>query len=156
MNCKQIKQLLYFYIYNELNNPELDDYISEHLEECDDCYEFYEDLIDEIQDNKNLEMLSAYIDNELSEKENLQVKKNIILNKSTRDEFEKISSLKHLIKNFFSKQENSVKDDYSKLIFRKLDLMEKVYGKNLFPEVAGIFIVIFIGLFLATLVVFAI
>lgn len=156
MNCKQIKQLLYFYIYDELNNPELDDYISAHLEECDDCYEYYEDLIDEIQENKNLETISAYIDNELSEKENLKVKKNIILNGRTRDEFEKLSNLKMLIRNFFSKKEYSVKDDYSKLIFRKLNLMDEVYGKNLFPEVVGVFVVIFIGLFLATLAIFAI
>ncbi|MBR1754707.1 hypothetical protein IJ732_07725 [bacterium] len=156
MNCEQIKKLLYFYIYDELNNPELDEYISLHLEECDECYEFYEDLIDEIQENKNIESISAYIDNELSSKDSIQVKKNIISNKNFREEFEKLSEVSSLIKNFFSKQEYNVKNDYSKLIFRKLDLAEKVYGKSLFPEIVAIFVVIFIGLFIATVAIFGI
>ena len=45
MNCEQVRQLLYFYFYDEINNPEIEEEISQHLEDCDDCYNFYEDFL---------------------------------------------------------------------------------------------------------------
>ena len=155
MNCKQIKNLIYFYIYNELN-PALSEYISMHLEECPACFDYYSKLKNDINNNSNLEDLSAYIDNELSENESIKIKKNIISNKTTRKNYEKLSRLKELLKSNLSRKEFEVKEDYSKLIFKKLDLMEEVYGKNHYPQIAGIFVAIFVGLFLATLAIIGI
>lgn len=155
MNCEEIRDLLYFYINKELNAP-LEEYISMHLEECEECNTQYNEILEEIKINKNIENLSAYIDNELTDKENIQIKKNIISNSNIRDEYEKLLSLKQLIKNSMSKKEFLVKDDFSKSVFKKLNLADEIYGKSLFPQILGIFIVIFIGLFLATVALFSI
>lgn len=153
MNCKQIQNLLYYYIYNELN-PALQEYISMHLEECPICTEHYSKLAKEIKTNKNFEQLSAYIDNELSEKENIQVKKNIITNKNIRNKYEKLCSLKSLLQSSMLRQEYNFKKDFSKSVLKNLNLSNNT--KLLYQEITGIFIIIFMGLFLITLAIIGI
>ena len=154
MNCERIRNLVYYYIYNELD-PALEEYISMHLEECKECNLYYHDMLQNIKENKYLEEISAYIDNELSDNESIKVKKNIINNVNAREEFERMNSLTELLKSSLSRKNNSAKHDYTKLIFRQLNLMDEVYGKSRFAEVMGIFVVFFVGLLLAALALYA-
>lgn len=155
MNCKQIQNLLYYYIYRELN-PALQEYISMHLEECPICNEYHANLLKEINSNKNIEIISAYIDNELSDKENIQTKKNIILNNKFRKKYEKLLSLSTILKNTLSRQEFNMKEDFTKRVFKELNMIDEIYGKNIYTKIAGIFTIIFMGLFLITLAIIGI
>ena len=155
MTCEQIKNLMYFYICNELN-PKLIQHIAQHLEQCPQCKEYYLTLQRDFEKHRKTEELSAYIDNELPENESIKIKKKLISDKKTRRNYEKLYKIKELVKTNFLKQELDIKEDYSKLIFRKLNLMEEVYGKDTMPRLAGVIVIIFVGLFIITLAFFGI
>jgi hypothetical protein len=145
MNCENIRNLLYYYIYDELNLS-LQEYVSMHLEECDSCNEFYKEMRKFVNNNKNLENISAYIDSELSDKENIALKKNIISNNKVRQELENMTNISNLIKNSLSKQEYLLKEDYSKNIFKMLNISDEINKKNVYPKIFGIILTLFIGL----------
>lgn len=152
-DCSKISDLLAFYINDELNE-DVRKTVENHLKECSFCRERAENISSSI--TPQFEALSAYIDNELDDKENLKLKKNIISNPAMRKELEKLYALKKVLKNSFKRKENEMKEDYTRLIFRELNLIEEVYGRNYFPQVAAIFSAIFLGLFFATFIIFGI
>ena len=121
-DCQNFEKLLPLMIKSRLN---LKDYIffRQHLNKCENCQKKYEFIKKIFEDFKNIDSsntknvttpffkysineykaiednISAYIDNELSPKENLKVKKLLIGNKHIETEFIKINKLIEIIKN---------------------------------------------------------
>ena len=178
LTCTQVSALLSFYLDDKLS-VQLKQFVEAHLESCPDCKAKFEALkgmlsslkevhakIDSIQnsessseDNLNELLkinLSAYIDNELSDADNLKVKKNIISNVKVREELEKLYSLKKILHNSFEKAKNECKDDYSQLIFRRIDMHEEVYGNDSFTKVVAFFILIFTVFTVTAVLIFGI
>lgn len=143
LNCNQVIALLTFFTDQKLN-PKLMESIELHLRECPSCREKYmnlQKLLDNYQEIKNriiedneLEMdsfrekqykifkdnLSAYIDNELSDSENLRIKKIAIANSEARQELEDIITFRELLKDSFLKTKNNFKTDLSESILTSL------------------------------------
>ena len=73
-----------------------------------------------IHENKQYEEfknnLSAYIDNELDNEENLRIKKIAISNPLARQDLENIFTFKKLLHYSYEKTKNDMKSDYSKAI----------------------------------------
>jgi len=108
-----------------------------HMNICKDCREKYLKLLnildnyktiknkilsddaDDILNYKNkqyklfMDNLSAYVDNELDNDNNLKIKKIAIANSDARKELENILSFRQLLKDAFEKTKNSLKKDYS-------------------------------------------
>lgn len=137
LSCEQVTALLTFYAEEKLS-LKLSSYIKEHLDNCPSCREKYIQLLNllkrfnEIQ-NENIENpyvtkqykdfksnLSAYIDNELDDIENIKIKKIAISNPLARQDLENIYTFKRLLHSSFEKTKNDMKVDYSKDIICKL------------------------------------
>ena len=107
LSCNQVSALINFYIEGKLN-PRLREYVNIHLTKCPKCRKKIEDLKrilnnyaelkknitvqhkDESLNREFLNNLSAYVDNELNEKENIKIKKMAISNPTARKELESI------------------------------------------------------------------
>lgn len=171
LTCTQVGALLSFYIDNKLSD-ELKAFVDAHLSICPTCrlkletlktmlknlrdaqnelscvkIESEKSAQDSQQDSQYNEFkvsLSAYIDNELEDSENIRVKKYIISNPNARQEIESMYNLKKLLHNSFERTKNECKEDYSKLIFRRIDIKEEVYAPDSFAKVVAIFAFIFV------------
>ena len=142
LTCNQVNALLSFYLDNRLNET-LKQYVAKHLEKCPKCKKKYEELckmlnkkIQPLSDTKehaeNKEQyltrqysdfrrnLSAYIDNELDDTENIKIKKITISNPLARQDLENIYTFKKLLHSSFEKTKNDLKIDYSKNIMCQL------------------------------------
>lgn len=86
--------------------------------------------------------LSAYVDNELSDEENIKVKKYIISNPQARQELEDLYKLRKVMQNSFEKTKQETKVDFSKFILRRIDIQKEIYGPDSFAKVVALFIVI--------------
>lgn len=165
LTCSQTEMLLSFYFDGELKEN-LRKKVEEHLKICPICNAKYETLVklftgmrEEISeltqkvvnDNSNNTTesyeanLSAYIDNELDDENNIKVKKLTIHNKNARKYLEDSYALKNIINNSYEKAKNEMKQDYSKNVLKALDLDEKDYTIN--PIIKGITICTTIILF---------
>lgn len=176
LTCTQVSALLSFYIDDKLSS-QLREFVKLHLGVCPVCQAKFEALKNMIlslrEAHERLDSLkeegivcepsldeaikvnlSAYIDNELSDSENIKVKKNIISNLKARDELEKMYTLKKLLHKSFEKTKNECKDDYSKLIFRRIDMQEEVYGNDSFSRVVALFLIIFAVFTLSAVLIF--
>lgn len=166
LTCTQVSALLSFYIDNKLSS-QLKQFVESHLDNCPACrakLEALKNMIGSLREvhehldsvkienpddaensvNETLQLnLSAYIDNELGDDENIKVKKNIISNPKARGELEKMYNLQKVLHKSFEKTKNESKEDYSKLIFRRIDLQEEIYGTDSFAKVVVLFILIF-------------
>ena len=69
--------------------------------------------------------LSAYIDNELSEEENVKIRKYAIGNKKARKELEDTYHIRKLMRNSFKKNKSETKPDFSKNIMKQINTEEK-------------------------------
>ena len=98
--------------------------------------------------------LSAYIDNELTDEENIKVKKYVISNVKARSELENMYKLKRMLHNSFDKAKNEVRDDYSKYILKRIDIQEEIYEPDSFAKVVALFILIFTIFTLGAVVIF--
>jgi len=98
--------------------------------------------------------LSAYVDNELTDEENIKVKKYVISNQKARQDLEKLYNLKKVLYNSFDKAKNEVKDDYSKFILKRIDIQEEIYGPDSFAKVVALFIVILTVFTLTAVIIF--
>ena len=171
LTCTQVGALLSFYIDNKLSD-ELKAFVDVHLSICPTCrlkLETLKTMLKNLREAQNelscikIEAdksaqdfqqgsqykafkvnLSAYIDNELDDSENIRVKKYIISNPNARQEIESMYNLKKLLHNSFERTKNECRDDYSKLIFRRIDIKEEVYAPNSFAKVVAIFAFIFV------------
>jgi len=167
LTCTQVGALLSFYVDNKLSS-QLTQFVEAHLKICPACRAKCEALklivknlrdahdnmsalapapapettsstaqLDEFQAN-----LSAYIDNELTDEENIKVKKYVISNAKARGDLEKLYNLKKVMHNSFERTKNDVKEDYSKFILKRIDIQEEIYGPDSFAKVVALFVAI--------------
>lgn len=168
LTCTQVGALLSFYLDNKLSN-DLKCFVDAHLANCPTCRLKLETLKTMIKNLREVQCelscvkqdiepkkvedevynefktnLSAYIDNELKDEDNIRVKKYIISNPKARKEVESMYNLRNLLKNSFEKTKNDCKEDFTKNIFRRIDIKEEVYGNSdSFSKVVAIFVLIF-------------
>jgi anti-sigma factor RsiW len=176
LTCTQVSALLSFYIDDKLSS-QLKQFVEAHLEICPTCRTKLEtlrsmvkslreahekisavksDSTDNASEFQNEEFkmnLSAYIDNELSDEENIKLKKYVISNPKARQELEGMYNLKKVLHESFEKTKNESKDDFSRFVLRQIDIQEEVYGNDSFAKVVALFIVIFTVFTLVTLVI---
>ncbi len=144
LNCEQVVTLLTFYIEGKLSRK-LSENVEHHLSMCPSCKEKYIKLSkilenyagiknkineDEIVINEEefntpqyqvfRDNLSAYIDNELSDDDNLKIKKIAIANPLARKDLENIYYFKQILQSSFNKTKNSMKQDYTKKTLSQL------------------------------------
>ncbi len=146
LTCEQVSALLSFYVEDKLSKK-LSEYVKQHLECCPICMEKYikmQNMINRFMDIQNQEIdnpyatkqyedfksnLSAYVDNELDDFENIKIKKIAISNPLARQDLENIYTFKKLLHSSFEKTKNDLKTDYSKNIISQLqheDSKEKI------------------------------
>lgn len=167
LTCTQVGALLSFYLDDRLND-QLKQFVKAHLDICPTCRAKYEALknmvsslkevherlktveedkaktsIPSTQYNEFQTNLSAYIDNELEDEDNIKVKKYVISNPKARQDLEKLYDLKKVLHNSFDKSKHDIKGDYSKFILKRIDIQEEIYGPDSFAKVVALFIVIF-------------
>ncbi len=177
LTCAQVSALLSFYIEDKLSS-QLKQFVEAHLETCPTCRAKLETLRNMINNLREVHEklaavkavsdenaadsqgdefkmnLSAYIDSELSDEENIKVKKYIISNPKARQELENMYNMKKLLHNSFEKAKNESKEDYSKFILKRIDIQEEIYGPDSFAKVVAIFILIFAVFTLTAVIIF--
>jgi anti-sigma factor RsiW len=166
LTCAQVSALLSYYIDDKLND-QLKQFVRAHLEICPTCRAKYDALKDMMislkeikqklsdfsedkaaiaqEQKKSSELytnISAYIDNELNDDENLRVKKAIISNPIAREDFEKINNIRKLLNESFEKTKNENKTDFSKFILRQIDIQEEINKSDPFARIVAMFILI--------------
>lgn len=137
LSCEQVTALLTFYAEEKLS-AKLSGYVRAHLDKCPECMEKYQQLqnilkrFNEIQNEEIINPyvtkqyedfklnLSAYVDNELDDLENIKIKKIAISNPLARQDLEDIYTYKKLMHSSFEKTKNELKTDYSKGIICQL------------------------------------
>lgn len=176
LTCAQVSALLPFYIEDKLS-LHLRHFVESHLEICPKCTVKFEALkkmlsslhnahesvpaenlsakIAESSFSDELRVnLSAYVDNELNDIDSIKVKKQIISNPEARKEVENMYVLKKTLATAFEKEKNDFKDDYSKLIFDKIDLKSEVYAEDSFVKIFVILTSCLTVLMVGALVIF--
>lgn len=164
LNCNQVVTLLTFYIENKLD-INLSKCVREHLETCPHCkgkyiklrkiLENYSEIKTKItQDETDIEHynnpqyqkfkdnLSAYIDHELSDNDNIKIKKIAISNPLARKDLEEFYAFKQLLNSSFNRTKNDLKQDFSKKTIEQLTCPDCKKEINPFFKLAGIFAVI--------------
>lgn len=137
LSCEQVTALLTFYAEDKLS-AKLSGYVKEHLDNCPECREKYiqlQNLLKKFNEIQNVEIenpyatkqyedfrlnLSAYVDNELDNLENIKIKKIAISNPLARQDLEDIYTYKRLMHSSFEKTKNELKTDYSKSVVCQL------------------------------------
>ena len=164
LSCEQIDALIGFYAEGTLHSA-LQNCVKEHISNCTECKKKLLKLSEIIKnnnqsDNNSYETkqyadfkrnLSAYIDNELDDLENIKIKKFVISNSAARQELEDIISFKNLLHNSFEKTKNSFKGDYSKSITTKIQQELNMHNPVSFYKLAALFIFMF-GLIIVGLI----
>lgn len=160
LSCYQVSALLNFYLEDKLNST-LKDYVEQHLEKCPKCQEkigqlkavikevFQADKKDETKnkgaDYKTLNSLSAYMDNELNNNDNIRIKKMTISNSKVRKELENLYKFQRAIHSAYEKTKNDSKFDYSKNVMTKIqDGYE--YTTAYFYKIAALFVILMLGI----------
>ena len=159
LTCNQVDALMSFYLEDKLNET-LKQYVEIHLQHCPKCKKRIEQLKDLI--NKNIKQLpkkeedaneqfitpqyiefkknlSAYIDNELNDEENIRIKKISISNPLARQDLEKIYTYKKLIHNAFEKTRTDFKEDYTKSVIDNIARQEVTNDKDPFIKLISAF-----------------
>ena len=85
------------------------------------------------------ENLSAYVDNELSDNENIKIKKIAISNPLARKDLEEVYAFKQLLHSSFNKTKSNLKQDYAKKTLEKMYLNTQQEKFNPFYKLVGIF-----------------
>ena len=149
LTCAQMDVLISFYIDGDLSNA-LKSQVEEHIKLCPTCrakFDIIKSMLFEMKNKLATEEalpkltknevtsqqyrifknnLSAYIDNELDEEENLKVKKFAINNKSARKDLENTYNIKKLMNESFQKSKTDSKRDFSKHVIRQLELEDEM------------------------------
>ena len=160
LTCTQMDILISFYLEDELSAA-LKRQVEEHLKACPVCHAKYDIIETMLEDLKcSLEMneplpaniedfkprtsseqykifktnLSAYIDNELTNSENIKIKKFAINNKAARKELEDSYNIKKLMSDSFKKAKENAKCDFTRSTLRKLELDEEA-SLNFHPAI---------------------
>ena len=137
LSCEQVTALLTFFAEEKLSDK-LAQYVREHLENCPECMEKYKQLKkilnryieiqseteESVYQTKQYEdfksNLSAYVDNELNDFENIKIKKIAISNPLARQDLESIYLFKKALHSSFEKTKSEMKSDYSKIITNQI------------------------------------
>ncbi len=169
LTCNQVELLLSFYYDGELKEN-LKNKVEEHLKNCPVCRAKYETLTKiftgmresvaeisrketfaaaapdrEVKQSDYRMDMSAYIDNELDNNENIKIKKLTINNKKARKYLEDSYALKHIITSAFEKSKNDMRYDFAKNVLSTLDINNQDYTIN--PIIKGLTIVASVSLF---------
>lgn len=146
LNCNQVVTLLTFFIEGKLSRK-LSANVEHHLNTCPNCREKYiklrkilenyagiknkineEEIIIDEEEFKTPQYqifkdnLSAYIDNELSDDDNIKIKKIAIANPLARKDLENIYSFKQLLQSSFNRTKSSMKQDYTRKTLSQLSI----------------------------------
>ena len=168
LTCSQMDVLLAFYIDGDLSQS-LKNQVEEHLKNCSTCRAKYNIIKSMITDLKNCidteedefspdpayktrvtsqqyrifkNELSAYIDNELSNDENIKIKKFTINNPKARQDLEDSYNIRKLMNDSFKKTKSESRHDFSKSVLRQLELEDEAdLGLNPVIKYAAIFII---------------
>ena len=147
ITCLQMDVLMSFYIDGDLSES-LKQKVEEHLKECPTCrakLNIIRSLFSDIKkdDNKEKEEvfstnthssqqyqffkknLSAYMDNELPEEDNVKIRKYTINNKKARKELEDSYRIRKLMRDSFRKTNAETKPDFSKKVMQEINKEEK-------------------------------
>lgn len=153
LTCSQMDVLISFYIDGDLS-PALKLQVEEHMKTCPTCrakFDIIKSMINDLKKNLDIEdesmpieansnresgatslqyrvfknNLSAYIDNELSEDENIKIKKFTINNVKARQDLEDSYNIRKLMNDSLKKTESEVKQDFSKKVLKQLELEEE-------------------------------
>lgn len=177
LTCTQVSALLAFYLEDKLST-QLKQFVEAHLKICPTCSAKYDALKDMVKSLKEVHErlaliksdevvaveasqydefklnLSAYVDNELSDAENIKVKKYVISNAKARQDLEKLYNLKKVLHNSFERSKHDVKGDYSRAILKRIDIQEEIYGPDSFARVVALFICFFGFFMIAAVLIF--
>lgn len=177
LTCTQVSALLSFYIDDKLSN-QLKQFVEAHLEVCPTCRAKLEALRSMVKSLKEVHEklasiqpeqkensttpqydafkinLSAYVDNELTNEENIKVKKYVISNAKARQDLENLYNLKKTLHNSFEHAKNEIKEDFSKFILKRIDIQEEIYGPDSFAKVVALFILILTIFTLTAVIIF--
>lgn len=177
LTCTQVSALLSFYLDDKLSN-QLKEFVEAHLEACPTCRAKFETLKNMLNSLREVHdklvaikagceekfpttqydefkiNLSAYIDNELNDSENIKMKKFIVSNPKARQELEQMYKLKKVLNTSFEKEKAEAKDDFSKILLRRIDIQEEVYASDSFARVVAIFILMFVVFTLTAVIIF--
>lgn len=176
LTCTQVSALLSFYIDDKLSS-QLKQFVEAHLEICPTCrakldalrsmvrslkevHERLASIKSEKKESSTPEYdafktnLSAYVDNELDDEENIKVKKYIISNAKARQDLENLYNLKKVLRNSFERTKNEIKEDYSKYILKRIDIQEEIYGPDSFAKVVALFILILTVFTITAVIIF--
>lgn len=176
LTCAQVSALLPFYIDDKLSS-QLRQFVESHLAICPTCNAKLEALKDMVTSLKEVHEklatvkpeyteganpqydefkvnLSAYVDNELNDDENIKVKKYVISNPKARKDLENLYTLRKLLHNSFEKTKSEAKEDFSKLILRRIDIQEEIYGPDSFARAVALFIAILTVFTITAVIIF--
>ena len=142
ITCRQIKAILPFYLKGRVN-PVLCEIIEEHLAVCSVCKELYLQALSE--QKKEIEIkeqpvsrfneeqkymtkeyinfkrkLSAYLDSELEDSENIRIKKMTISNPLARKDLEDMYNFKKLLHSSFERTMEKCKINFYPLVMKRL------------------------------------
>lgn len=156
LTCNQVSALLNFYIEGKLS-PRLKEYINLHLEHCPSCKKKVQQLQKILlpyktmkqstsepnikQDKSMIDKLSAYMDNELNQNDNIKIKKMTISNPIARKELESMYKFKKIIHDAYEKTKNDAKLDYSKAVMNEIQDSGE-YTTTYFYKLSAIFVVL--------------
>lgn len=166
ITCLQMDVLISFYIDGDLSES-LKEKVEEHLRECATCRaklniirSLFSDLKKDYKTSSKEEVystnshssrqyqffkknLSAYIDNELPEEENVKIRKYAINNKKARKELEDSYNIRKLMRDSFRKTKAETKPDFSKNVMKEVNKSKDAndLGFNPLISVAFLFVV---------------
>lgn len=123
LNCRQVDALITFYKEGCLTEL-LTKYVKQHLDNCPSCrakYNEEEVIMPSPQYEIFRENLSAYIDNELDDSENIKIKKIAISNQQARQDLEDMYNFKKTLNEVFEKTKSDFRTDYSRNIMKQIN-----------------------------------
>jgi lipopolysaccharide export LptBFGC system permease protein LptF len=152
LTCNQVFALINFYLEDSLT-PSLRKKVDEHLAKCPNCknkinelknilnqYETQSLVLAQAEpQNMHIDNLSAYMDNELGNSENIKIKKMMIANPDLRQELENMYKFKKLLHSAFIKTKSETKTDYSKEVVSKI-YDSNPYSTTYFYKIACVFV----------------
>ena len=148
ITCLQMDVLISFYIDGELSET-LKAKVEEHLKECPVCRaklniisSLFTDVKkkycskdeEEVYSTKThssgqyqffKKNLSAYVDNELPQEDNVKMRKYTIGNKKARKELEEAYKIRRLMRDSFRKSKSETKPDFAKKVIKQAELDDK-------------------------------
>lgn len=148
LTCEQVNALMPFFLEEKLTTK-LSKCVKQHLEKCPICMQKYIELKNILKkENQTTEIsfpnkryenykknLSAYVDNELDDEENIKIKKFAISNSQARQDLEDIYSFKRLMNQLHERTKQELKTDYSKIIINQLVQEETENYNYLFNKI---------------------